>query len=478
MRPSAKLVKPGSFKYDEHYYTRVLNANLHPMVQYFFNLDNERLISRYCHLNPAVIPPLLERILTQQPQHFPWAGSDLFNVTDAQGRRQMVVIETNSCPSGQKSMPLLDENQEQGGYRALIQHTFKPLIESRRAVDGALAVIYDKNPMETTGYAAAIADVFNEPVYLAEFYDNDPEPAVKFEDGVLFVRDAEGQWQQCRAAFRYVTQRPWNRIPPITRSIIVNPVLACLAGGRNKLVAAKAYDIYNAELSGTGLAIRSPYTIRDVSKNEIPLWIRSLGGRAVIKVPYSNAGQGVFTVTNEMELERFMAKELPYEQYIVQSLIGNSSWTSRGGGQQLFHVGCIPTKKSRIFVADIRMMVRSGPDGFRPVAIYARKAREPLSDKLADDADSWSMLGTNLSHKNPDGSWGTDTSRLLLMDRRDFNMLGLGLDDLIEGFIQTVLSVIAIDRMATTLVTQKGKFRKKLYASLNSDKVLIDEILE
>jgi hypothetical protein len=41
-------------------------------------------------------------------------------------------------------------------------------------------------------------------------------------------------WEVVRAAIRYVTQKPWNRIPPITRTLIYNPVLACLAGGRNK----------------------------------------------------------------------------------------------------------------------------------------------------------------------------------------------------------------------------------------------------
>ncbi len=44
----------------------------------------------------------------------------------------------------------------------------------------------------------------------------------------------EQTWERVRAAIRYVTQKPWNRIPPITRTLIYNPVLACLAGGRNK----------------------------------------------------------------------------------------------------------------------------------------------------------------------------------------------------------------------------------------------------
>ena len=57
--------------------------------------------------------------------------------------------------------------------------------------------------------------------------------------------------------------------------------------------------------------------------------------------------------------------------------------------------------------------------GFSPVAIYARKARKPLVRDLKGGAESsWDMLGTNLSIKLPDGSFTTDTNRLLLMDRK------------------------------------------------------------
>lgn len=51
---------------------------------------------------------------------------------------------------------------------------------------------------------------------------------------------------------------------------------------------------------------------------------------------------------------------------------------------------------------------------------------------------SWDMLGTNLSVAHGDGVFSTESDRLLLMDRKDFNVLGMGLDDLIEAYIQTV----------------------------------------
>ncbi len=104
-----------------------------------------------------------------KPKYFQWAGSDLFNVTTAQGQRQMIIVETNSCPSGQKSMPVLTDADETGGYGQVISSAFLQLISGVDKEMGALAVVFDKNPMEATGYAAVLADVTGEQVFLAEF---------------------------------------------------------------------------------------------------------------------------------------------------------------------------------------------------------------------------------------------------------------------------------------------------------------------
>ncbi len=427
-------------------------------------------------MHPTVDKVKLGEILNHRSKYFLWAGADVLNVTSAAGKRQMVVIENNSCPSGQKSMPLVDDNQEQGSYRLLVERTFKPSLKNlRNKIDGGLAVIYDKNPMEVSGYAEVIADVMQEPVHYVSFHDADDAAAAKFIDGVLHVQN-QSEWMPIRAAFRYVTQKPWNRIPVNCKTKIINPTIACLAGGRNKMVAAKAYDIFNAELREYGLKINTPETIWDVSKNEIPLWVKKLGGHAVIKVPYSNAGQGVYTIVNEEELDAFMDLEFDYDLFIVQSLIGNFNWSSTTSTGKLYHVGMMPNQKNQTYVADIRMMVSTTPDGIKPLCTYARRAEKPLVDDIPTGKDSWAMLGTNLSIKNSDGSWSSDTNRLILTDRRDFNKLGIGLDDLIEAFIQTVLSMVAIDKMAQTLVNKKGKFRMKLFKSLNNDKSLLDEI--
>jgi hypothetical protein len=488
----AKPINPGEFEIEKHFYTKVLNAQIHPLVAHFLRMDNDRIISRYCHLYPSVSESTLRELLAYQPANFRWSGADLFNVTEAKGGRKMVVIETNSCPSGQKSMPLLNEESEKNGYSILIEQTFKPRVEEAarlgKLIEGRLAVVYDKNVQEASGYAACVADSFKEEVFLVEFLENDQQPHVRWtDDWVMEVCTKDGQWHRIRAVFRYVTQKPWSRFP-IARSktLVMNPVVSCLAGGRNKLVAAKAYDFFNAEYAGRGLEIRFPETREDVSKDAIPLWVKSMGGHAVVKVPYSNAGQGVYTITSKPELDDLMkeiSKDGSYDQYIVQSLIGNYSWSSVTRHGQYFHVGTIPDKHRQIYCADIRLMVHYSytHQSFRPLAIYSRRARKPLKQHLVPGEPSWDMLGTNLSVKLEDDSWTTETSRLLLMDTRDFNRLGIGTDDLIDAFLQTVMATVAIDKLSKTLLTThsdgSSEFNMPLFTSLNKDPVLSSEIL-
>lgn len=49
----------------------------------------------------------------QELHHFKWAGADVFVTASARGNRRCVVVETNSCPSGQKSQPLVNDASEQ-----------------------------------------------------------------------------------------------------------------------------------------------------------------------------------------------------------------------------------------------------------------------------------------------------------------------------------------------------------------------------
>ncbi|WP_432403494.1 hypothetical protein [Wukongibacter sp. M2B1] len=475
-KPAVKITDK-TFNMEEHYYNKVLHAQIHQLVKFFMNMDKKRIVERFCHLNPIVNREELIKWLNYKPKYIQWSGTDLFHVTTEKGEKRMVVIETNSSPSGQKSMPLLNDNEEMGGYKRLIERSFLPFIKEKRAIQGDYAVLYDKNEMEATGYAIALAQLVQEDVYLVPFFNEDHAASVRFNNEVMQVRDENENWHDIKAAYRYVTQKPWNRIPIKTKTILYNPIIACLAGGRNKRLASKAYDIFNAELKSVNLKIRTPETINDVKLKEIPLWLERFGGQAVVKNPYSNAGQGVYTITSQSELDAFMAEEHDYNDFIIQSLVGNYNWSTTSSDGKYYHVGMIPNKKSEIYVADLRFMIASTRDGFAPMALYARRAEEPLKDELEAFEDSWKMLGTNLSVKTIDG-WDSEIRRLKLMDNKDFNQLGLSLDSLIEAYIQSVLSTIAIDKMANQLIGRKKNLKLKLFNAINGDQILMDEIMK
>jgi thiol-disulfide isomerase/thioredoxin len=218
------IIQPGNFEPEDHYYTKVLNAQIHPLITYFFNMPKEALLDRYCHLNPQVQKKVLAELIEFKPEFLRWAGADLFYVTTASGARKMVLLETNSCPSGQKSMPLLEESQEKGGYQRLIENVFLPLLTNKRLPEGKLAVVYDKNFMEAEGYARTLADLRNEEVFLVSFFDSNENKHLRFVAGVLEVKH-KGKWHHIKAALRYVTQKPWNRIPLHTKTLIFNPTL-------------------------------------------------------------------------------------------------------------------------------------------------------------------------------------------------------------------------------------------------------------
>lgn len=473
-RDHATQIHPGAFEATSHFYPRVQNAQLHPQVGYFLSLTPERIAQRVRHLYPAIHGERLLTLLRTPTRHFRWGGTDLLHVTTGDGHRRMVVVETNSCPSGNKSMPLLHDGAEMGGYERLLTHAFLPALKRRGLPRGDLAVLFDKNHVEASGYAAALAELTQQPVWLAPLPRDGA--AVKIKASQIHVRDASGQWHPIRACLRYVTQGPWAKLPVRTSTFVFNPIIACLAGGRNKSVAATAYELMNSQLSGSGLAIHMPRTVRDVRHEEIPLWLERFGGHAVVKIPYANAGQGVFTITSQAELDALMQRSFRYDRFIVQALIGHPNWSSHDEHGRYYHIGTMPNRKGDIFAADLRMMVANGPSGYQPIAIYGRRARLPLAPQLTGATSSWDMLGTNLSVAGENGAWGAETERLMLMDNRDFRMLGLGIDDLIDAYLQTVLSMQAIDTMAARLVNTKHELRRRLFRSLNDDAALFGEL--
>jgi hypothetical protein len=476
-RIDAKTILPGQFFPQLYFYSQVTSAYLHPVIQTLLKLKPDQLVNQYCNIHPEADPLKLQTILAYHPRFLNWAGSDFFLTTDEKGRKSMLLLEMNSCPAGQKSMPIGEPMDPHRGYGKLVEKVFIRCIEEIPRNRGGIAVIFDKNVMEASGYAATIADILKEPIYLTEWLDQSLDPGVCFdENGIMQVRGEDSQWHNIRAAFRYVTQRPWNRIPINTKTLIFNPIIACLAGGRNKLIAAKAYEEFNTHFNSYGLKIQTPHTIYDVQKEEVPFWVNKMGGSAIVKVPYSNAGQGIYILTNEILVKEFISRQYPYEKFIIQNLIGKSLWHSQDQKWPQTLIGTVPDQTGKSYAFDLRIMIGSSREGYILLATFARRAKSCLCDEIKTLQNPWDVLGTNLSRKKGD-TWEIETNRLLVMNDKDFAILGLTLDDFIEAFIQTVLAAVAIDQMAQKLITEEGNLNWKLFQQINPDPKFVREIV-
>ncbi|CAG8489016.1 22412_t:CDS:2, partial [Racocetra persica] len=364
---------------------------------------NDRIITRYKNLNPQIDAKILRNCLEYEPKFFTWGASDFFNVIDSNGKRQMIVVESDSSPAGQVTMPSLGINKRHNGYKFITQTAFKQALKGTDPSIGELAILYDVTSDETeaTGFAAAISEETKEHVWIVMLYDIAKYELLKWENKVMYIKDQdEGH-------------KPWIYFPLKSKTVVFNNIISCLAGGQNKIMAAKSFELFNTELSGSGLVIRFPKTVYNVNKSEIYSCIEKMGGRVVIKSPYGSCGHGVYTITNSEELKEFFDTNHHYEKFIVQSLVESAY------------------------------------------------------------GDSWNAFGTNVSVKL-DSSWIEEYERVITVDQKEFDTTGLGIDDLIDAYVQTVLSIIAIDKMCQKLFVNH-EFNFELYRTLNPDDVLLDD---
>ncbi len=73
---SSRMVNEGEFEPEKHFYPRVVNAEVHSLIESFLSLGNDRIIARYTNLNPQIKPEVLKSILSYIPSHFQWAGTN------------------------------------------------------------------------------------------------------------------------------------------------------------------------------------------------------------------------------------------------------------------------------------------------------------------------------------------------------------------------------------------------------------------
>uniref|UniRef100_A0A915L7M7 Uncharacterized protein n=1 Tax=Romanomermis culicivorax TaxID=13658 RepID=A0A915L7M7_ROMCU len=270
------------------FYPAVLDKTLHPTVLKVLNMTNAEFARRYCQIHKKANESTLLKLMNAKVSFYRWGGADLMRAKDSKGQEKMVIIEMNSCPSGNKSVPFKEWGFE--GFSRVMANAFVPLLAQKNLpVGGSLAVFYDvaKQRKESLAYATMLAKMTGEIVYLADVgYGIELPTFLKWSpEGVCSLEIEPGTWKEMRAVFRYVTRRPWVKLPLLTKTVVLNPVIACLAGGRNKLLAAKAYEIFNDKYDKSdGLCIHFPLSITDVTKQSIPKYAEKMNYQLVVKI--------------------------------------------------------------------------------------------------------------------------------------------------------------------------------------------------
>lgn len=224
-----------------------------------------------------------------------------------------------------------------------------------------------------------------------------------------------------------------------------------------------------------------PFTLPLVKKEDVPSLARDLNFLLAVKVPHSAAGVGIYLITNEADLDDFMKEKQPYEDFVVQALIGHRAWYQKRSnheqlGNQLYPRPCKTPVDNLEYVYDIRFIIACGDDGWHPAYVLARRAENPLEETIPEPGTASSVLKTNLSRIAKDGSQKLDESMALILTEETFQMTGLSLVDLVEGYIQSILSAVAVDRMCQRLMPDKEHFDLRMFQEMCPDKDLLEEV--
>ncbi|KAI8616852.1 hypothetical protein BC830DRAFT_1167493 [Chytriomyces sp. MP71] len=121
---------------------------------------------------------------------------------------------------------------------------------------GDLAVLHDKNPMKASGYAAIKAYHAKKSVRLVELYDDDPNPPKPWN---RFLMNCKTLVLNSVRSFSFLGH-PFMLFWDSTGRFDDQQIVSCLAGGRNKMMAVRAYDFLNAKLDGSGFLSASNVT--------------------------------------------------------------------------------------------------------------------------------------------------------------------------------------------------------------------------
>lgn len=136
---------------------------------------------------------------------------------------------------------------------------------------------------------------------------------------------------------------------------------------------------------------------------------------------------------------------------------------------------------NQLYASTVRIIACSDPSGFKMTAIRAARAARPFTSIRSEEnkllTDSIETLDEDAYITNL-GTTGRSESRAIIIDDAAMDALAIGIDDVVDGFMQTVFSIHAIEDMCKRFTTKDGELNLELLKELNPDPQLLAELIE
>ncbi len=391
----------------------------------------------------TVAPQIVTQILAAGARHFLLAGVDLMPVVDSRsGSRKMLILEVNSAPGFIYCTP--EKDIVNYGYGPvidlLLEHT--PQSSWNCLVDFSEG----KTPVEDMGFQHYLGKRLSGHIPIVRPADQRSGTVSHAADGHLLL---EGM--PISGGIRYLHDRPWTLIPPDAKGTFVNPTSVDLCGGRDKLMAAEAFRSFRFQ--GDPIPVSTPPCLYARSGGHLRELIARSQSPLVVKKRHLNSGIGIYFIVNPdcANLPEIDEADFPL---VVQEMIPTPG---------MLHAGAGPFRQTGVtigkdaYACDVRIVLASFADGFRPLMMYARRARLPfrvlshaLSPERLDDA-----LKVNIARKTANRVV-FETQRLVLPDSYGWDVLGLSADEVKAAIVESALAVAAVDSWCEK---HRGRYR-------------------
>lgn len=136
-----------------------------------------------------------------------------------------------------------------------------------------------------------------------------------------------------------------------------------------------------------------------------------------------------------------------------------------------------------MYAYSFRVLACNSPSGFKMITICCARAPAPFA-KHGETAEIAPGLLNKITTVHEDDVYITNIGTKVDGEMRSFYLddagmkgMGVTMDDVIDGFMQTVYSIHALDNMCKKLTMENGELNLQLLQELNPDPQLLAEVV-